>query len=175
MAWRQECRLYRNLREHEFINVLVTIVEHTQFALLLGPKLAIVNPLLWEIGHVSWFQEHWCLRRRADGSLGESILPGADALYDSSAVAHDTRWDLPLPDLKATRAYGERVLELVRERLAREPESDSLQYFVRLATFHEDMHAEAFHYTRQTLGYEGQDPSFSISADEQRRQLDSGG
>ena len=126
---------------------------------LLGPKLAIVNPPLWEIGHVSWFQERWCLRLRADGSLGDSILPGADALYDSSAVAHDTRWGLPLPDLKATRAYGERVLELVRERLVREPESTTLQYFARLATFHEDMHAEAFHYTRQTLGY----PELSFS------------
>ena len=120
---------------------------------LLGPKLAIVNPPLWEIGHVSWFQERWCLRLRADGSLGDSILPGADALYDSAAVAHDTRWALPLPDLKATRAYGERVLESVRERLAHEPESEALQYFVRLATFHEDMHAEAFYYTRQTLSY----------------------
>jgi iron(II)-dependent oxidoreductase len=127
-------------------------------ARLLGPKLAIVNPPLWEIGHVSWFQERWCLRLQADGTLVDSILPGADALYDSSTVAHDTRWDLPVPRLKATRAYGEDVLGRVRERLAREPESASLQYFVRLATFHEDMHAEAFHYTRQTLGY--QDPFF---------------
>ena len=127
---------------------------------LLGPKLAIVNPPLWEIGHVAWFQERWCLRQRADGSLADSILPDADALYDSSAVAHDTRWDLPLPDLKATRAYGERVLELVRARLAREPESETLQYFVRLVTFHEDMHAEAFYYTRQTLGYPEPDPDF---------------
>jgi iron(II)-dependent oxidoreductase len=133
---------------------------------LLGPKLAIVNPPLWEIGHVSWFQEYWCLRRRPDGSLAGSMLPGADALYDSSAVAHDTRWDLPLPALKATRDYGEAVLEKVRERLAREPESETLQYFVRLATFHEDMHAEAFHYTRQTLGYEAPDSSLSVSANE---------
>ncbi len=120
---------------------------------LLGPKLSIVNPPLWEIGHVAWFQERWCLRQRADGSLADSILPDADALYDSSAVAHDTRWDLPLPDLEATRKYGEDVLARVRKRLSREPESESLRYFVRLATFHEDMHAEAFHYTRQTLGY----------------------
>ena len=120
---------------------------------LLGPKLAIVNPPLWEIGHVSWFQERWCLRQRADGTLADSILSGADALYDSTAVAHDTRWNLPLQNIKATRAYGEKVLELVRERLVRDPESTALQYFVRLATFHEDMHAEAFHYTRQTLGY----------------------
>lgn len=120
---------------------------------LLGPKLVIVNPPLWEIGHVSWFQERWCLRQREGAALGDSILPGADALYDSSTVAHDTRWDLPLPDLKTTRAYGETVLELVRERLAREPGGTALRYYVRLATFHEDMHAEAFHYTRQTLGY----------------------
>jgi iron(II)-dependent oxidoreductase len=120
---------------------------------LLGPQLAIVNPPLWEIGHVGWFQERWCLRLQPSGALAGSILPGADALYDSSAVAHDTRWSLPLPDLAATRAYLANILERVRERLAREPENESLAYFVRLATFHEDMHAEAFHYTRQTLAY----------------------
>src|SRR4051812_16884717 len=29
---------------------------------LLGPRLSIINPLLWEIGHVAWFQERWVLR-----------------------------------------------------------------------------------------------------------------
>jgi len=120
---------------------------------LLGPHLPIVNPPLWEIGHVGWFQERWCLRLQPSGALADSMLPGADALYDSAAVAHDTRWDLPLPNLAATRAYLANVLERVRERLDREPDSDWVQYFVRLATFHEDVHAEAFHYTRQTLGY----------------------
>ena len=120
---------------------------------LLGPRLAIVNPPLWEIGHLGWFQERWCLRHQPDGSLKPSILGNADALYDSSAVAHDTRWDLPLPSLAETRSYLEEVLGLVQERLAREPGDEVLHYFVRLATFHEDMHAEAFHYTCQTLGY----------------------
>ncbi len=120
---------------------------------LLGPRLAIVNPPLWEIGHVAWFQEYWCLRLRPDGSRTDSMIGGADALYDSAKVAHDTRWDLPLPDLAATRRYGEAVLERVRERIAREPDNDRFHYFVRLATFHEDMHAEAFLYTHQTLGY----------------------
>jgi iron(II)-dependent oxidoreductase len=121
---------------------------------LLGPRLRIVNPPLWELGHVAWFQEYWCLRRDARGGATDSILPGADALYDSAKVAHDTRWDLPLPDLAATRSYQAEVLERVLRRLEREPESDALRYFVQLATFHEDMHAEAFHYTRQTLGYD---------------------
>jgi ergothioneine biosynthesis protein EgtB len=120
---------------------------------LFGPRLAIVNPVLWELGHVAWFQERWCLRLRADESLSASLLEGADALYDSAKVAHDTRWDLPLPDLAATRDFQDRVLERVVTRLDREPDNDWLRYFVQLAIFHEDMHAEAFHYTRQTLGY----------------------
>ena len=120
---------------------------------LLGPKLAIVNPPLWEIGHVGWFQEHWCLRWRDGKELAPSILPNADALYNSSTVSHDTRWDLRLPSLAATRSYLSAVLEKTLERLAREPENESLAYFVRLATLHEDMHAEALHYTHQTHGY----------------------
>jgi iron(II)-dependent oxidoreductase len=130
---------------------------------LLGPKLAVVNPPLWEIGHVGWFQEHWCLR---DGGKKESILRGADALYDSAKVAHGTRWDLPLPTLAETHAYLANVLGLVLERLDREPEDESLQYYVRLATFHEDMHTEAFHYTCQTHGYEDAlaAPEVSLSA-----------
>ena len=39
-------------------------------ARLIVPQIRIVNPPLWEIGHVAWFQERWCLRQRADGSLG---------------------------------------------------------------------------------------------------------
>src|SRR5690349_22168924 len=94
---------------------------------MLGPKLAIVNPPLWEIGHVAWFQEYWCLRLRPDGTRAEPMLPNADKLYDSAKVAHDTRWDLPLPDLAATRKFGEAVLERIRERLAREPDNESLR------------------------------------------------
>ncbi|HYR33425.1 MAG TPA: selenoneine synthase SenA, partial [Burkholderiales bacterium] len=120
---------------------------------LFGPRLAIVNPPLWEIGHIGWFQELWCLRWHEGNLARPSILPNADKLYDSSNVAHDTRWDLPLPPLKETLGYVAAVLEQTLERLAREPDNERLRYFVRLATLHEDMHAEALHYTHQTLGY----------------------
>ena len=120
---------------------------------LLGPMLDIVNPPLWEIGHVAWFQERWCLRMAQSGAPIDSILAGADALYDSAAVAHDTRWRLALPGPEATRAYMAQVLERVRARLAREPDNPALQYYAQLSLHHEDMHAEAFHYTRHTLGY----------------------
>ena len=78
----------------------------------LGPKLAIVNPPRWEVGHVGWFQEFWCLRGGSDNR--PSILPNADSLYNSATVAHDTRWDLPLPSFKETIDYREKVLDRVR-------------------------------------------------------------
>jgi gamma-glutamyl hercynylcysteine S-oxide synthase len=116
---------------------------------MLGPHLATVNPPLWEIGHLAWFQERWLLRRGGEPSL----RAGADALYDSSAVAHSTRWDLTLPSRRDTLAYMRQVLERVAEKLERGPLSEEDAYFSQLATFHEDMHGEAFAYTRQTLGY----------------------
>jgi len=112
----------------------------------LGPKLAIVNPPRWEVGHVGWFQEFWCLRGGSEERA--SILPNADALYNSATVPHDARWGLPLPSFADTIAYRDEVLGRVVAALERiDP------YFVELAVRHELMHAEAFHYTRQTLGY----------------------
>jgi iron(II)-dependent oxidoreductase len=114
---------------------------------LLGPRLEIVNPLLWEIGHVAWFQERWVLRRGGE----PPIRADADDLYDSAAVAHDRRWELPLPDRDDTLRYMARVLERAIESCSEQEPEDA--YFLLLALFHEDMHDEAFTYTRQTLGY----------------------
>ncbi|MGE5526283.1 MAG: selenoneine synthase SenA, partial [Rhodospirillaceae bacterium] len=132
---------------------------------LLGPKLPIVNPPLWEVGHVGWFQEHWCLRYREGESLAPSLIPNADALYDSAKVAHETRWDLPLPSFAATLDYLDRVLDRVAARIDEHPDDARLRYFVQLSAFHECMHAEAFCYTRQTLGYpapDGETPAESL-------------
>ena len=116
---------------------------------LLGPQLAIVNPPLWEIGHVAWFQERWVLRH----ALGEPPLHAhGDPLYDSTNVPHAIRWSLPLPSLEETLQYLEEVRDRVLDRLQR-AHDDRLLYFVLLSVFHEDMHLEAFAYTRQTLGY----------------------
>jgi gamma-glutamyl hercynylcysteine S-oxide synthase len=117
-----------------------------------GPKLAIVNPPRWEVGHVGWFQEFWCLRGGSEERA--SILPNADALYNSATVPHGTRWSLPLPSFADTIAYRDEVLERLVDRV-KEDRADA--YFVELAVRHELMHAEAFHYTRQTLGYPAAD------------------
>ena len=48
---------------------------------IMSPYLAIVNPLLWEIGHVAWFQEKWVLR---DTCKQKPIRDDADALWIQS-------------------------------------------------------------------------------------------
>ncbi len=61
-------------------------------ARLMGPQSEIVNPLLWEIGHLAWFHEHFILRgldrspprmAEADGSTTPRGCP-RDALVDSA-------------------------------------------------------------------------------------------
>jgi iron(II)-dependent oxidoreductase len=136
-------------REHT-LSLIADLNDDQMF----GPRLSIVNPLRWEIGHVAWFQEYWVLRhvnRRAP------ILEGGDALYDSARVAHDMRWDLPVPSKAETMRYMQRVLDQVVSLYDQKDGPGELTsaaaYFLSLVLLHEDMHAEAITYTRQTLGY----------------------
>lgn len=129
-------------------NTLFSVIDAARLAV---PKIPIVNPPLWEIGHVGWFQEFWIHRR---GSFeAPSMIPGADKLYDSARVHHDTRWSLDLPDFDATRRYAKSVLERSLDMLDRGPLTDELAYFAQLAILHQDMHNEAFCTMWQTLGY----------------------
>src|SRR5262249_30496014 len=117
---------------------------------MLGPHLDIVNPPLWEIGHVAWVQEKWTL-----GHLRERkpIINSADELYDSAAIGHDTRWDLALPSRDKTLAYMRQVLETVIDGIGSAALSGKEEYFHLLPLYHEYMHSEAITYTRQTLAY----------------------
>lgn len=125
------------------------------------PLRAELNPPLWELGHVGWFQEYWIGRfpERRRGALADPDAPrtrplraNADTLYDSSRVAHDSRWSLPLPDADTTRAELATQLEQTLALLANAAAGDDGLYFFRLALLHEDMHHEAALYMAQALG-----------------------
>jgi gamma-glutamyl hercynylcysteine S-oxide synthase len=125
------------------------------------PQWPTINPPLWELGHMGWFQEWWIGRnmQRAQGSRcapGQtrlaSIEPNADRWWDSAQVPHATRWALDLPNVSNCRAYLLDTLESTLDLLAKAPEDDDCLYFYRLCLFHEDMHGEAFAITAQTLG-----------------------
>ena len=151
-------RLLESLREARSRTVaLVADLDDEQ---MIGPRLPIVNPLRWELGHVAWFQEYWLLRHLLKRA---PMLTHGDSLFDSAKVAHDTRWDLPLLSKADTIAYAQMILDRVCDEYAAKAEtngsSKDAAYFLSLALFHEDMHAEAVTYTRQTLGYAA--PKFS--------------
>jgi gamma-glutamyl hercynylcysteine S-oxide synthase len=131
------------------------------------PLLPGMNPPLWEWGHIAWFQEWWTVRNRqrhlgtrsasSGADFDASLLPDADVLYNSSEVAHDSRWALPLPNFVGTQAYLARVLERSLENLQAaqadgKSVSDEHLYFWRLVLQHENMHNEASVYMAQDLG-----------------------
>jgi ergothioneine biosynthesis protein EgtB len=126
------------------------------------PYSAELNPPLWELGHVGWFQEYWIGRNPQrlrgidadpDAPRTAGTLAGADALYDSSRVEHTTRWQLPLPDAAATRDYLARGLEQTLQILARaDARAERPLYFAWLTLMHEDMHHEAAVYMANSLG-----------------------
>ena len=132
----------------------------------LGPALRVpqtpeLNLPLWELGHIAWFADWWIARNpecergtaaNPDAARRPPRLAGADDLYNSSAVAHATRWALDLPGAGAVCAELAASLDNTLACLSRAPENDQGLYFFRLALFHEDMHTEAATYMAQTLG-----------------------
>lgn len=117
----------------------------------LGPQLAVVNPPLWELGHVGFFHDHFALRGLF--GLPDYQLRGAEALFDSAGVSHDDRWTLALVSRAEVLDYLSQVEQAMLKRL---PDSGLVSaaqsYVYQLTALHEDMHGEAFIYTRQTLG-----------------------
>jgi ergothioneine biosynthesis protein EgtB len=116
------------------------------------PHRPTLNPPLWELGHIGWFQDRWVARNpqrdagpRADpmADRGPGHRPQADAWYDSSAVPHARRWTLPLPSADATRTDLAAQLARTLALLDQAGAGDDALYCYRLALLHEDMHHEA--------------------------------
>jgi ergothioneine biosynthesis protein EgtB len=136
---------------------LRALIDHLPEGGWLGPCAEHLNPPLWEYGHIVWFQERWCLRERPDGTRAAPLLAGVDALYDSSKVPHDVRWDLPLLQPSAVDDYAARVADAVATRLRSGLDNDTA-YFAELCLYHELMHIEAWWMAFQDLGYAPPEP-----------------
>lgn len=120
------------------------------------PYLPIINPPLWELGHIAWFAEWFVLREAASSHPAAArypcLLTAGDHWFDSGNVAHATRWSLDLPDPATIKKYADEVLTQILNKLAHIADDATALYPYRLVLAHEDMHGEAFAYTLQTLG-----------------------
>ena len=126
------------------------ILKNLQIGEEYVPKLDILNPPLWEFGHLTWFHEFWVHR---DGQANKpSFMADADYLFNSSEIAHQDRWSTPIPCLDDLLEYNYSVIDRTSQ-LLRNPVDTKTAYFIQLAIFHQDMHNEAFAYMWQSLGY----------------------
>src|SRR5436309_4182730 len=82
--------------------VELALLDDLSDAQMLGARGHFLEPPIWEMGHVGWFQGYWLLP-----GLGGvvSILPGADAIYDSFNASYTRRSDHCFPSRAATLAY----------------------------------------------------------------------
>lgn len=127
----------------------------------IGPYAENLNPPLWELGHIAWFQERWCLRLKpgrdpSESPLLEALAPGrrpwADWLYDSSRIPHAARWKAPLPSREETLSYAAEVLDAVTAKTASGSFEPDFSYYAELSLHHETMHTEAWWMMWQARG-----------------------
>ncbi|NMM36763.1 MAG: ergothioneine biosynthesis protein EgtB [Glaciimonas sp.] len=122
------------------------------------PFLPIINPPLWELGHIAWFAE-WFVLREAESSNPATaqrpcLLTQGDDWFDSNTVPHRTRWLIDLPSAGALKMYCREILDRVLDKLEKSGASGCDLAPYQLVLAHEDMHGEAFAMTLQTLGLE---------------------
>lgn len=128
------------------------------------PQEDELNPPLWELGHIGWFQQWW-IGRNQQRHLGAACEPAHERLpclhlslashgddwYNSSTVAHSNRWALPLLPSKAANDYLKATLAQTLQCLSQAGKSDADLYFYRLVLLHEAMHIEAAVYMAQAM------------------------
>jgi gamma-glutamyl hercynylcysteine S-oxide synthase len=117
------------------------------------PFRAELNPPLWELAHIAYFAEYFCLRWQPDDPLCRatpSSLDVADSLFNSNTVPHADRWTNAYPSRSVCEDYMRDVLQRVVAEAAKD--DASRHHLFQLALLHEDMHAEALVMTLNTLG-----------------------
>lgn len=147
----------KELRAH----TLDAFAHYQRAGALTVPLKDEFNPPLWELGHLAWFQEYW-IKRNQQKERGvsldirherlPSILDTADSWYDSTRVAHDLRWSLPLLPTELCLSYLQKTLENSLDCLLDECDNSPALYFYWLVLQHEAMHLEAGTYMAQALG-----------------------
>jgi gamma-glutamyl hercynylcysteine S-oxide synthase len=116
------------------------------------PYLAQINPPIWELSHIAWFQENFAIRKRVQHATGvkpTSCLEVADTLFDSATVAHAARWTNRYPTRDACERYMQVVLAQTLAALALSRPED--RHYFQLVLAHEDMHGEALAMTLRML------------------------
>ena len=137
-----------------------SIIENLAPGKELVPQLANLNPPYWEFAHITWVHEFWVHRKGRQEH--PSLYKNADALFNSSTVAHADRWSIPPLSIESLLRYNNEVYNKTSELLSK-PLSDEDAYFIQLVIHHYDMHNEAFAIMWQALEYPMPFQPYSVS------------
>src|SRR5260370_28926252 len=80
-------------------NVELELLDGLADSQMLGEKGHFLEPPIWDMGHVGWFQEYWLLRYLGGA---QPILPGSDAIYNSLNIYNRLPCDHSYPSLRAS-------------------------------------------------------------------------
>ncbi len=131
--------------------ITYTVIDNLRIGQEIVPISLNLNPPHWEFGHIIWFHEFWA--HRCGLQSNPSLLPDADALFNSSEVVHDERWQVQLPSINMLQNYFSEVMERTFTILRSGSLTPEQAYFIQLSLYHQDMHNEAFAYMWQSLAY----------------------
>src|SRR5438034_11847264 len=106
---------------------------------MLGHEAHFLEPPIWEMGHVGWFQEYWLLRHL---DRSETLLPGSDGIYDSFNVSYRRRWQHDYPSRRSTYEYIAEVLRRSIGRLDGREVREEDEYYYTLAGLHGGIRAD---------------------------------
>lgn len=148
--WPQPIHLLKDLERSAQITHLV--MSNLDQGLEMVPLSPNLNPPYWEFGHLVWFHEFWVHRQGL--ASNPSLLPNADALFNSSEILHDDRWQITLPPIDILMKYFIEITGKSINILRLGSLTPEQAYFMQLALFHQDMHNEAFAYMWQHLAYQ---------------------
>jgi gamma-glutamyl hercynylcysteine S-oxide synthase len=123
-----------------------TLLEPLEDEQLVRQVSPLQSPLVWDLGHIAYYEELWLLRRAAGR---EPLAAEHDDLYDSFAHERAERGALPTLSPQAARAYARKVREAVLELL---PELAEHEFLVGMVARHELQHGETM---AQTLALAG--------------------
>jgi gamma-glutamyl hercynylcysteine S-oxide synthase len=123
-------------------------------------QLKQLNPPLWLLGYVGWFQEWW-IGRNTQRALGAqcpalptrlaSIEPRADLCWNPLLIQRADRWTHTYPDPGSIKAYLLETLETTLELLEKTDDRDTALYFYRMALAREDQIGEQLAVLAQAL------------------------
>ena len=126
---------------------------------LSGPARRDLDPPLWQVGQVAWFQERWVARhvQRGRGAAADpsgprlaSIEPQADAWFEGGDHRRPARWATPW-SAHDLRGYLAATLDTTLELLAKAGEGEAALYAYHLVLQHEDRAGETLAELAQVL------------------------